>query len=114
MTEKKVDEEWKRQAAEEKAKADQAQAKEPARGPLPKPDFMMFLAGLATQALIHLGEIEHPATKKKETNLEEAKYSIDLLEMLEQKTKGNLTPEEKRYLDQLLYDLRMRYVAAAT
>ena len=114
MTDKKVDEDWKKQAAEEKAKADQEQAKSADKGPPPKPNLIMFLAGLATQTLIHLGEIEHPATKKKEINLEEAKYSIDLLEMLEAKTQGNLTPDEKRYLDQLLYDLRMRFVAAAT
>ena len=114
MSDKKVDEDWKKQAAEEKAKADQEQAKRADRGPLPKPNLIMFLAGLATQALIHLGEIEHPVTKRKEVNLEEAKYSIDLLEMLEAKTRGNLTPEEKRYLDQLLYDLRMRFVAVAT
>ena len=56
----------------------------------------------------------HPVTKKREKNLEEAKYTIDLLEMIEEKTKGNLTPEEKRYLDQILYDLRMRFVASAT
>jgi hypothetical protein len=84
------------------------------RGPLPKPNLIMFLAGLATQALIQLGEVEHPITKKKEKDLDEAKYTIDLIEMLEEKTKGNLTPEEKRYLDELLYDLRMRFVAAAS
>ena len=114
MSDKKVDEDWKRQAAEEKAKAAQEQPKPGPSGPLPKPNFSMFLAGMATQALIHLGEIEHPLTKKKEVDLEEAKYSIDLLEMLEEKTKGNLTPEEKRYLDEVLYDLRMRFVSAAT
>jgi len=114
MADKRVDEEWKKQAAAEKAQADQEQAKPGPRGPLPKPNFAMFLAGLATQALIHLGEIEHPHTKKKEVNLDEAKYTIDLLEMFEEKTKGNLTPDEKRYLDELLYDLRMRFVAVAT
>ena len=114
MSDKKIDEGWKKRAAEEKAQADQSQPKQERRGPLPKPSLTMFLAGLATQALIHLGELEHPVTRKKEVDLEEAKYSIDLLEMIEEKTKGNLTPEEKRYLDELLYDLRMRFVSVAT
>lgn len=115
MTEKKVDEEWKKQAAEEKAQADREQAQQQGRaGPPPKPNFIMFLAGLATQALIHLGEMEHPITKKREKNLDEAKYTIDLIELLEEKTKGNLSAEEKKYLDGILYDLRMRFVAAAS
>jgi hypothetical protein len=114
MSDKRVDEGWKKQAQDEKKVADQQPKEAPSGGPLPKPDFAMFVTGLATQALIHLGEMAHPVTKKREKNLEEAKYTIDLLEMIEEKTKGNLTPEEKRYLDQILYDLRMRFVASAT
>ena len=114
MADKRVDEDWKKQAQEEKKMAEQKAKEAGRRGPMPKPDFAMFVTGLATQALIHLGEMEHPVTKKREKNLEEAKYTIDLLEMLEEKTQGNLSADEKRYLDQVLYDLRMRFVASAT
>ena len=81
-------------------------------GPLPQPDFRMFLSGLAGQAAIHLGLIENPATGKREQDLQQAKYTIDLLQVIKDKTKGNLDPEEEKALDGILYDLRMRYVEA--
>lgn len=85
----------------------------PSREPLPEIDFVTFLLSLGSQALVHLGDIPDPATRKKEKNLELAKQTIDLLEILRQKTGGNLTPEEDDVLQNLLADLRMRYVAAA-
>jgi len=115
----RVDEGWKRAVAEErerlKKEQDQAtrqQGPSPA-GPPPKPDFRVFLAGLYTQTLMYLGEIENPVTRKTERNLPEAQYLIDTIDMLRQKTRGNLSTEEGQYLDGLLHDLRMRYVSAA-
>ena len=73
----------------------------------------MFLAGLYTQTLMALGLVESPVSGKKEARLEEAQYLIDTIKMLQEKTKGNLTQEESTYLENLLYDLRMRYIEAS-
>jgi hypothetical protein len=59
---------------------------------------------------MHLGEVPHPDTEKVERDLPLAKQNIDLLGLLEEKTKGNLTGDEERLLHQVLFDLRMRYV----
>jgi len=69
-----------------------------------------FLISLGTQAFMHLGEIPNPMTQKREKDIAAAKQMIDLLGMLQTKTKGNLTGEEERLLQQLLFDLRLRYV----
>ena len=82
-------------------------------GPLPEIDFTSFIFSLSTSALIQLGEIEDPFTKELIKNLPLAKQTIDLIGMLRQKTKGNLTPEEERVIEFILYDLRMKYVKAA-
>ncbi|AKU91940.1 DUF1844 domain-containing protein [Vulgatibacter incomptus] len=76
-------------------------------------DFTTFVFSLGSSALMHLGEAPHPETGEPMKNLELAKETIDLLAMLQAKTKGNLTPEEGRFLGALLYDLRLRYVDAA-
>ena len=76
-----------------------------------KPDFLKYIQGFVTQTLIHLGEIENPLGGGRTVNLDLAKYSIDLLEMLKTKTAGNLTKEEEDFLNGALYDLRMKYVA---
>lgn len=73
--------------------------------------FELFLSSLMIEGLMALGEIENPITKKKEANLSQAKYVIDIIGILEEKTKNNLTPEEKDALSHVLYELRMRYVA---
>jgi hypothetical protein len=78
--------------------------------PLPTIDFATFILSLSHSALMHLGEAPHPETNKVETNLPLAKQNIDLLGLLEEKTKGNLTGDEERLLAQVLFDLRMRYV----
>jgi len=80
---------------------------------LPAPDFLVFISGVAAQVLMQLGEIENPMTKKTEPDLPAAKYSIDLIEMLKDKTEGNRTDDETRYIETVLYDLRMRYVKAS-
>ncbi len=74
-------------------------------------DFYTFVLSLGSSAFVHLGDAPHPETAKVETNLLLAKQTIDILGMLEEKTKGNLTVEEGRFLENLLSDLRLRYVA---
>ncbi len=78
--------------------------------PLPTIDFATFVLSLSHSALMHLGEAPHPDTNKMEANLPLAKQNIDLLGLLEEKTKGNLSGDEERLLAQVLFDLRMRYV----
>jgi hypothetical protein len=73
-------------------------------------DFASFLISLGTQAFMHLGDIPNPMTQQREKDLPAAKHMIDLLGILEAKTKGNLTDDEERLLRQLLLDLRLRYV----
>jgi hypothetical protein len=77
---------------------------------LPEIDFGTFVMSLATSTLVHLGEVPHPEGKA-HTNLPLAKQTIDILGMLRDKTRGNLTKEEGELLEQLLLDLRMKYVA---
>ncbi|NIM00068.1 MAG: DUF1844 domain-containing protein [Acidobacteria bacterium] len=76
-------------------------------------DFTMLINAMAQPALIFLGEIAHPATGKPEVNLEQARLQIDLLGLLRDKCRGNLTNEEEGLLDGLLYQLRMRCVERA-
>ncbi|HVW37318.1 MAG TPA: DUF1844 domain-containing protein [Pirellulales bacterium] len=84
-------------------------------GPLPPPTLPpatlpVLITTLATQALAMLGQIPLPGSDKPEVHLDEAKHFIDLLEMLEQKTAGNRTPEESQLLDNVLHELRMSFV----
>lgn len=81
-------------------------------GPLPEITFINFIFSLSTSALIQLGEVQDPITQKQSKNLPLAKQTIDLIGMLKEKTKGNLTPEEEKFIDNVLFDLRMRYVKA--
>lgn len=76
-------------------------------------DFASFILSLATTALAHLGEVTDPATGEKTENLPAAKQMIDILSILEKKTKGNLEPDEERLLESLLYELRMKYLNKA-
>jgi hypothetical protein len=73
-------------------------------------NFASFLISLGTQAFMHLGEIPNPLTQQREKELPAAKQMIDLLAILQTKTQGNLTADEERLLQQLLFDLRLRYV----
>jgi len=78
--------------------------------PLPEVDFSSFIFSLSTSVLLHLGEVADPVTQKREKNLPLAKQTIDILGMLREKTRGNLTPAEEQLIDHLLTDLRWRYV----
>ena len=80
---------------------------------LPEVNFVGFLLSLSTSVLIQLGVIEDPISKKANKNLPLAKQTIDLIGLLKDKTKGNLTPEEEKMTEQILYDLRMWYVKAS-
>ncbi len=82
------------------------------RAPLPEINLATFILSLSSSAMFHIGEIPNPETGKTEKNLPLAKQSIDIIEMLKEKTKGNLDPEEEKLLDIVLYDLRMKYVNA--
>ncbi|MBW2038551.1 MAG: DUF1844 domain-containing protein [Deltaproteobacteria bacterium] len=78
--------------------------------PLPEVTFSTFVYSLSTSVLIHLGEIPEPTTQKMAKNIPLAKQTIDILGILQEKTKGNLNQDEENLLSSLLYDLRMRYV----
>jgi hypothetical protein len=88
------------------------EAKEPEAQEMPEIDFGMFVMSLASSVLVHLGELEHPDSRARESNLPLAKQTVDILGMLREKTRGNLTQEEAQLIDNLLYDLRMKYVDA--
>ncbi len=77
---------------------------------LPKIDFSTFVLSINSSALVQLGLLEDPASGQKTKNLPLAKQTIDLLAMLEEKTKGNLTSDEENILKNILYELRMLYV----
>ena len=77
---------------------------------LPAINFATFIFSLNSSVLVHLGIIDDPASGKKVKNLALAKQTIDILGMLEEKTRGNLTEDEKSMLKHILYDLRMIYV----
>ena len=79
---------------------------------LPAVDFHTFVLSLGSSALLHLGELEHPDVGAPQKDLPMAKHTIDILVMLEEKTRGNLTPAEEKLIGSLLYDLRLRYVEA--
>lgn len=82
------------------------------KDPLPKIDFSSFILSLYSSGLVQLGKVEDPTTGKKEINLDLARHTIDMIAMLEEKTKGNLTDEEKNLLKALLSEIRMAFVEA--
>lgn len=128
-----IDSDWKAQAQAEKQRlTEQAQAKQAggagapqaeggaggaaggAAGQLPPANFEGLMSTLATQALMTMGGFPDPRTGQRYQNLEIAKHYIDLLGVLEEKCKGNLTEDEETALSQVLYELRSRYVQAAS
>jgi len=111
-----IDEDWKEQAEAEKERLSQEQdAAGPEGGPvgeLPPASMALLVTQWASQALIGLGEAPHPVTNQPQPDLSQAKLAIDMLEMIDVKTQGNLTPEEKQLLDGVLFEMRMKYVSA--
>jgi hypothetical protein len=116
-----VDEDWKQEAqkdkeilaAEEEAEKEKKQGEDRARGPLPEGNFAALISMLTTQALYALGLLQVKGQGEKEPDLALAKYNIDMLQTLQEKTKGNLTEEEDTVLTSTLNELRMGYVRIA-
>ncbi len=81
-------------------------------GKAPTLDFNALVLSLGSSVIVHLGEAPDPTSgqKREKPEFQMAQQSIDLLAMLQEKTRGNLTPDEARFLDNMLYDLRMLYV----
>jgi hypothetical protein len=84
---------------------------EPPPGTGGKIDFPSYILSYYTQGLVLLGEVPNPYTNKKEEDLASSRHIVDLLGMLQEKTKGNLAPEEEQLLESVLYELRMKYMA---
>ncbi|MFP4071907.1 MAG: DUF1844 domain-containing protein [Desulfovibrionales bacterium] len=82
--------------------------------PMPKVDMATFVLSLSSSALVHLGEVPDPERGTVATNLPLAKHTIDILAMLEESTKGNITDEEARLFRDILFELRMHYVQKST
>lgn len=78
--------------------------------PLLEVNFTNFILSLSTSVLLNFGDIPDPVSKEKKKDLNMAKQTIDIIGMLQEKTKGNLNKEEESLIESLLYDLRMRYV----
>lgn len=76
-------------------------------------NFSTFILSLTTSALVSLGELPDPLSKEKAANLPLAQQTISIIEILKEKTAGNLTEDEDRLMSTVLYDLRMKYVQAA-
>jgi hypothetical protein len=100
---KKKEEETKEQAAKEETR----------KTPLPEVNFTSLIFSLSSSALFHFGEIPDPNTGEKKQDLPLAKHAIDTISMLQEKTQGNLTEEEQKFLDSVLTDLKWRFVKAA-
>jgi hypothetical protein len=112
-----VDEDWKAQAQKEKAilkKEEQlehkAEEKKQERRPVPEADFPGLISMITTQAYYALGVIGTEQDKERPPDLAIAKYNIDMLEIIDEKTKGNLTEDEAKLLESTLHQLRMIFV----
>lgn len=111
-----IDSDWKSQAEAERERLAQAEARASEKagkgeqGELPPADFRGLVGTLATQAIMYLGGIADRQSGKVVVDLEMSRHFIDLLGVLEEKTKGNLTDEESEELSGLLNELRSRYV----
>ena len=78
---------------------------------LPPIDFPSYILSYYTQGLVLLGEVPSPYSGKKEEDVEAARHTIDILTLLQEKTKGNLSQDEEKLLENVLYELRMKYMS---
>jgi Domain of unknown function (DUF1844) len=117
-----IDEDWKSQVEAEKeqaakakpdAAANEAESPEVSDPPMPPASFELLLTTLTTEALVALGQVPHPITGKSHMQRNQAKFLIDTVEVLHEKTKGNLTDSEQQVLDSLLHQLRMVFIQTA-
>lgn len=74
-----------------------------------EPEFNVFITSLGMQAMIFMGEMPNPVTNETKVELDRARYLIETITMIGNKTKGNLTPEEQKLMDDILYGLRLKY-----
>jgi len=109
-----VDSDWKAEARREKERLTDETEAAGTQGPLPAPSIGELVNMTFMQAMFGLGGMQTPDGRTIAPDLEVAKHYTDLLALLAEKTKGNLTDEEKRVLDAALYELRMRYVQAVS
>jgi hypothetical protein len=110
-----VDDDWKASAKQEKERmAEEAESARQQSEQLPDPTFAELVNLVVTPALAGLGLMQGPNGQPMPPNPDLAKHFIDVLQMLDEKTKGNLDEQEKQLLDQVLYELRMRYVEMTT
>jgi len=89
----------------------EGQVKKDGKCVMPEVTFAAFVMSLNSSALFHLGEISDPVTGEKQQDMVLVKHTIDTLQLLQEKTKGNLADDEQDLLKNALYDLKMRYVA---
>lgn len=109
LKDKEPQEEEKREKEETKKQAPKEEAERP---PLPEINFTSLVFSLSSSALFHCGEIADPQTGERKKDLPLAKHAIDTIAMLKEKTEGNLTEEEQKFMENVLTDLRWRYVKA--
>lgn len=104
---KKVDESWKDNAAKEKLKSEEDSSAQSAESAV---DFVSLISTLSMQAYVGLGILPNPLTNKKEDDLNQSRYIIDTITMLKEKTQGNLKPEEAKFIGDILYELRTKFI----
>ncbi len=117
-----VDEDWKSRVDEERDAVRQEKPAEPAdkpdvvqdesEMPVPEPNLSFLFGGMYLQGLVALGLLPNPATDQPEKNLSLARHTIDMLDMLREKTEGNRTLEETKEIDTILHELRLAFVTA--
>ena len=108
LKEEKREEEIKGEEKKEEAEKEESQ-----KIPLPEVSLSSLIFSLSSSALLHLGEIADPQTGERKEDFALAKHSIDIIAMLKEKTEGNRTEEEEKFVDSILTDLRWRYVKAS-
>lgn len=117
-----IDEDWKSQVQAEREAASKPAEGQPSAGQpaasqnaadpaMPPASFEILVTTLATEALMAMGQVPHPLTGKTELHRNQAQYLIDTLDVLKQKSKGNLSPEEQELIDSVLHQLRMVFIA---
>ena len=105
--------ESKEEVKTEEKRQERAATEDTQRPPLPEVNFNSLILSLSSSAFLHLGEIADPQTGERKKDLPLAKHSIDIIAMLKEKTKGNLLDEERQFIENILTDLRIRFVKAS-
>ncbi len=106
-----VDEDWKSQVERERQQVQEEETGSEQPEGMPPASFEILVSSLATQAVAALGQFPDPNTGKAMVSLPYAKFNIDLLAVLDEKTQGNQTEEEKQLIEEALHQLRMLYLA---